>query len=79
MKKLLLINPVGRKSGYLMSRYSTFSPLGLAYVASILLIYSQTSGIARAYMVTLIPLVEFVLVIFVSLIVVGIMCRLSSA
>jgi len=35
MKKLLLINPVGRKSGYLMSRYSTFSPLGLAYVAAV--------------------------------------------
>ncbi len=34
MKKLLLINPVGRKSGYLMSRFSTFSPLGLAYVAA---------------------------------------------
>jgi radical SAM superfamily enzyme YgiQ (UPF0313 family) len=35
MKKLLLINPVGRKSGYLMSRFSTFSPLGLAYVAAV--------------------------------------------
>ncbi|MCG6910336.1 MAG: B12-binding domain-containing radical SAM protein [Deltaproteobacteria bacterium] len=35
MKKLLLINPVGRKSGYLMSKYSTFSPLGLAYVAAV--------------------------------------------
>jgi radical SAM superfamily enzyme YgiQ (UPF0313 family) len=35
MKKLLLINPVGQKSGYLMSRFSTFSPLGLAYVAAI--------------------------------------------
>ena len=35
MKKLLLINPVGRKSGYLMSRYSTFAPLGLAYVAAV--------------------------------------------
>ena len=34
MKKLLLVNPVGRKSGYLMSRFSTFSPLGLAYVAA---------------------------------------------
>lgn len=35
MKKLLLINPVGRRSGYLMSRFSTFSPLGLAYVAAV--------------------------------------------
>lgn len=35
MKTLLLINPVGRKSGYLMSRYSTFAPLGLAYVAAV--------------------------------------------
>jgi radical SAM superfamily enzyme YgiQ (UPF0313 family) len=35
MKKLLLINPVGRKSGYLMSRFSTFAPLGLAYVAAV--------------------------------------------
>jgi len=35
MKKLLLINPVGRKSGYLMSRFSTFSPLSLAYVAAV--------------------------------------------
>jgi len=35
MKKLLLINPVGRKSGYLMSKFSTFSPLGLAYVAAV--------------------------------------------
>ena len=35
MKKLLLINPVGKKSGYLMSRFSTFAPLGLAYVAAV--------------------------------------------
>ena len=35
MKKLLLINPVGRKSGYLSSRSTTFPPLGLAYVASL--------------------------------------------
>lgn len=35
MRKLLLINPVGRKSGYLMSRFSTFTPLGLAYVAAV--------------------------------------------
>lgn len=45
--------------------------IGLAYVASIIFIYSQTAGIARAYMVTLIPLVEFVLVVIVSLIVLG--------
>lgn len=35
MKKLLLINPVGRKSGYLMSRFTTFAPLGLGYVAAV--------------------------------------------
>jgi radical SAM superfamily enzyme YgiQ (UPF0313 family) len=34
MKKLLLINPVGQRSGYLMSRVSRFPPLGLAYVAA---------------------------------------------
>ena len=35
MKRLLLINPVGQKSGFLMSRFSTFSPLSLAYVAAV--------------------------------------------
>lgn len=35
MKKLLLINPVGRKSGFLSSRDTTFPPLSLAYVASL--------------------------------------------
>jgi radical SAM superfamily enzyme YgiQ (UPF0313 family) len=35
MKKLLLINPVGRRSGYLLSKLTTFSPLGLAYVAAV--------------------------------------------
>jgi len=35
MPRLLLINPVGRKSGYLLSRFSTFSPLALAYVAAL--------------------------------------------
>ncbi len=35
MPKLLLINPVGRKSGLLMSRVSRFAPLGLAYVAAL--------------------------------------------
>lgn len=35
MKKLLLINPVGRKSGYLMSRFTTFAPLGLGYIAAV--------------------------------------------
>jgi hypothetical protein len=35
MKKLLLINPVGRRSGYLLSKFSTFSPLGLAYVGAV--------------------------------------------
>lgn len=35
MKKLLLINPVGQRSGYLLSAFSTYSPLGLAYVAAV--------------------------------------------
>lgn len=35
MKKLILINPVGRKSGYLMSGVSRFAPLGLAYIAAV--------------------------------------------
>jgi len=35
MKKLLLINPVGQSSGYLLSKFSTFSPLGLAYVGAV--------------------------------------------
>jgi radical SAM superfamily enzyme YgiQ (UPF0313 family) len=35
MKKLLLINPVGQRSGYLLSKASTYSPLGLAYVAAV--------------------------------------------
>jgi radical SAM superfamily enzyme YgiQ (UPF0313 family) len=35
MKKLLLINPVARRSGLLLSRFSTFSPLALAYVAAV--------------------------------------------
>lgn len=35
MNKLLLINPVNRKSGLLLSRFTTFSPLGLAYVAAV--------------------------------------------
>ena len=35
MRKLLLINPVGRRSGLLLSKFSTFSPLGLAYVAAV--------------------------------------------
>jgi radical SAM superfamily enzyme YgiQ (UPF0313 family) len=33
MKKLLLINPVGRRSGMLLSRSTLYPPLGLAYVA----------------------------------------------
>ena len=32
-KKLLLINPVGRRSGYMLSRFTLLPPLGLAYVA----------------------------------------------
>ncbi len=35
MKRLLLINPVGRKSGTLLSRSSTFPPLSLAYIAAV--------------------------------------------
>jgi radical SAM superfamily enzyme YgiQ (UPF0313 family) len=35
MKKLLLINPVGRRSGYLLSTFSTFQPLSLAYIAAV--------------------------------------------
>lgn len=35
MKKLLLINPVGQRSGYLLSSVSTLSPLNLAYVAAV--------------------------------------------
>jgi len=34
MKKLLLVNPVKRKSGYLLSRFSSYAPLGLSYVAA---------------------------------------------
>ena len=34
MPKLLLVNPVGRKSGYLISSVSRFAPLGLGYVAA---------------------------------------------
>ena len=33
VRKLLLVNPVAKKSGYLLSRFSTFAPLGLGYVA----------------------------------------------
>jgi hypothetical protein len=43
--------------------------LGLTYVAAIFAIYSLTEGIARSFMVTLIPLVEFLLVAIVSLLV----------
>jgi radical SAM superfamily enzyme YgiQ (UPF0313 family) len=35
MNKLLLINPMGQRSGLLLSEFSTFPPLGLAYVASV--------------------------------------------
>lgn len=35
MPKLVLINPVGQRSGLLMSRVSRFAPLGLAYVAAL--------------------------------------------
>jgi radical SAM superfamily enzyme YgiQ (UPF0313 family) len=35
MPKLLLINPVGRRSGSLLNRFSTFPPLSLGYVAAV--------------------------------------------
>ena len=35
MKKLLLVNPVGQASGYLLSKFSTVSPLSLAYIAAV--------------------------------------------
>lgn len=35
MKKLLLINPVGQRSGLLLSRVSVFQPLSLAYIAAV--------------------------------------------
>jgi radical SAM superfamily enzyme YgiQ (UPF0313 family) len=35
MKKLLLINPVGRRTGFLLSRVSLFQPLNLAYIAAV--------------------------------------------
>jgi len=35
MKRLLLINPVGHKSGFLLSKSTTFPPLGLGYVAAL--------------------------------------------
>jgi hypothetical protein len=40
--------------------------IGLSYIAAILGIYTQGEGIAQAFMVTLIPLVEFILVVIVS-------------
>jgi hypothetical protein len=33
VKRLLLVNPVGRRSGYMLSRFTLSPPLGLAYVA----------------------------------------------
>jgi len=46
--------------------------LGLAYLAAIIFIYANGSGLARSYMATVIPLTEFVLVVIVSLLVLGI-------
>jgi len=34
-KKLILINPVGRKSGFVLSSFSIFPPLSLAYIAAL--------------------------------------------
>ena len=33
-RKLILITPVGQRSGFLLSKFSTFPPLNLAYVAA---------------------------------------------
>jgi radical SAM superfamily enzyme YgiQ (UPF0313 family) len=35
VKKLILINPVGQRSGLLLSRFSVFQPLSLAYLAAV--------------------------------------------
>jgi len=35
MKKLILINPVGQRSGLLLSPFSVFQPLSLAYIAAV--------------------------------------------
>ncbi|MFQ3620178.1 MAG: radical SAM protein [Spirochaetales bacterium] len=35
MRRLVLVNPVGRRSGYMLSRFSRFPPLSLAYVAAV--------------------------------------------
>ena len=35
MKKLLLVNPMGRRSGMSLSKISTLPPLSLAYVAAV--------------------------------------------
>jgi radical SAM superfamily enzyme YgiQ (UPF0313 family) len=35
MKKLLLVNPVGQASGYLLSKFSTIPPMNLAYIAAV--------------------------------------------
>jgi len=34
-KKMILINPVGQKSGFVLSRFSMFPPLSLAYIAAL--------------------------------------------
>ena len=46
--------------------------LGIGYVASIFFIYATGSGLGRSYMATVIPITEFVLVLVVSLLVLGI-------
>ena len=35
MNKVILINPVRKKSGYILSRFTRFPPLGLAYLAGV--------------------------------------------
>ena len=35
MKKLLLVNPVGQASGYLLSKFSTIPPMSLAYIGAV--------------------------------------------
>jgi radical SAM superfamily enzyme YgiQ (UPF0313 family) len=35
MKRLLLVNPVGQASGYLLSKFSTIPPMSLSYIAAV--------------------------------------------
>ena len=46
--------------------------LGIAYLAAIFYLYANGSGLARSYLVTVIPATEFLMVFVVSMIVLGI-------